>query len=138
MSIFGKRKNKGVDENVLDMVKDENLVKTSEKTLEQKALLKQNTGHAHRILHRHHLSEKTNTLSATGRYVFKVAKTTNKIEVRKAVEAVYNVHVDRVNMINVQGKKRRQGRTVGRTQNWKKAVVTLKTGERIAGLSEGV
>ncbi|MEO8065364.1 MAG: 50S ribosomal protein L23 [Candidatus Doudnabacteria bacterium] len=122
------------EENVLDMVKEP----AEEKTAEQKAILKENTGRAHHILLRHHLSEKTNQLSAIGRYVFKVAKSTNKIEVKKAIEAVYDVHVMAVNMINVSGKNRRQGKSVGRTQDWKKAIVTLKSGERIAGLSEGV
>lgn len=119
------------DENVLSMVKEE-------KTADQKIILKENTGRAHHVLHRHHLSEKTNQLSSLGRYVFKVAKTSNKIEVRKAIEAVYDVHVTAVNMINVSGKKRRQGKSIGRTQDWKKAIVTLKQGERISGLAEGV
>src|SRR3989344_5122143 len=119
------------NENVLDLVKEE-------KTAEQKAVLKENTGRAHHVLHHHHLSEKTNQFSSQGRYVFKVAKDVNKIEVRNAVESVYDVHVASVNMINVRGKRRRQGKSVGRTQDWKKAIVTLKTGERISGLSEGV
>ncbi|OGE80333.1 MAG: 50S ribosomal protein L23 [Candidatus Doudnabacteria bacterium RIFCSPHIGHO2_01_FULL_45_18] len=100
--------------------------------------MKENTGRAHHVLHHHHLSEKTNQFSSQGRYVFKVAKDVNKIEVRNAVESVYDVHVASVNMINVRGKRRRQGKSVGRTQDWKKAIVTLKTGERISGLSEGV
>lgn len=135
MSIFDKfkrsKENKKSDEpNVLDMVKDD-VAKTP-------VVLKENTGTAHRILRRHHLSEKTNSFAAIGRYVFKVAKTANKIEVKKAVESVYDVHVAGVNIINVSGKKRRQGKSVGRTQDWKKAIVTLKNGERIAGLSEGI
>jgi large subunit ribosomal protein L23 len=139
MALFDKLKgkkvnNKADEPNVLDMVKEESKDK-AEKT---PTVLKENTGRAHHILLRHHLSEKTNQLSAFGRYVFKVARTTNKIEVRKAIEAVYDVHVKDVNMINVSGKKRRQGKSVGRTQDWKKAVVTLKYGERISGLSEGV
>jgi large subunit ribosomal protein L23 len=117
-------------ENVLDMVKEHQAAKPQ--------VAKENTGRAHRILHRHHLSEKTNQFSASGRYVFKVARDTNKIEVKKAVEAVYDVHVSKVNIVNVLGKKRRQGRSIGRTQDWKKAIVTLKSGERISGLAEGV
>ena len=89
-------------------------------------------------MHHHHLTEKTNQFSNSGRYVFKVSKSANKIEVKKAIEKVYDVHVVNVNMMNVLGKKRRQGKTTGRTQDWKKAIVTLKNGERIAGLAEGV
>lgn len=117
------------EENVLDMVQE---------PADKPTILKDNTGLAHRILMHHHLSEKTNLFSSTGRYVFKVAKNANKIEVKKAVEKVYDVHVTKVNMVNVAGKSRRQGRTMGRTQDWKKAIVTLKQGERIAGLAEGV
>jgi len=126
-----KKTDKKTDENVLGMVKEE-------KTEKQPVALKQNTGRAHRVLHRHHLSEKTNQFANIGRYVFIVDKHTNKIEVKKAVEAVYDVHVADVNMMNVKGKKRRYGRSFGSTQDWKKAVVTLKSGERISGLAEGV
>lgn len=118
------------EENVLDMVQEHPEVKP--------VALKENTGLAHRILKHHHLSEKTNLFSASGRYVFKVARNANKIEVKKAIEKVYDVHVTKVNMVNVLGKSRRQGRTTGRTQDWKKAIVTLKSGERITGLAEGV
>lgn len=130
-----KKDDKKADEpNVLDLAKEPIVDKTNKTPV----VLKENTGSAHRILRNHHLSEKTNMLSQTGRYVFRVAKTANKIEVRKAVESVYDVHVLKVNIINTLGKKRRQGRSVGYTQDWKKAIITLKEGERIAGLAEGV
>ena len=119
--------------NVLDMVKDQpaDVDKTP-------TILKENTGRAHHILQHHHLSEKTNQFSGIGRYVFKVNRAANKIEVKNAIEKVYDVHVVKVNMINVPGKSRRQGRSRGMTQEWKKAIVTLKNGERISGLAEGV
>ena len=136
MALFGLKKDKAVkkskkEENVLDMVQD------APKEMKA-AVLKEDTGRAHRILQRHHLSEKTNQFSSTGRYVFKVAPTANKIEVKNAIEKVYEVHVVKVNMLNVSGKKRRYGKSFGRTSDWKKAIVTLKTGERISGLAEGV
>lgn len=134
MGLFTKTKpkqDKASDEkNVLGMVKEPKSAQT--------VVLKENTGRAHMVLKSHHLSEKTNLLAQNGRYVFVVAKSTNKIEVKKAVESVYEVHVASVNMVNVQGKARRQGRSRGFTSDWKKAVVTLKAGERIAALSEGV
>jgi large subunit ribosomal protein L23 len=120
------------DENVLDMVKEAPSVSKTPVTV------KEDTGRAHRILLNHHLSEKTNLFSQTGRYVFRVAKDSNKIEIKRAVESVYDVHVVSVNIINNQGKSRRQGRIYGMTSDWKKAVVTLKSGERITGLAEGV
>ncbi len=126
----GSKGEKATEPNVLEMV--------NEKSTSEPQTLKENTGRAHHILHHYHLSEKTNQFSGSGRYVFKVAKTANKIDVKNAVEKVYDVHVTKVNMLNVLGKSRRQGRVMGRTQNWKKAVVTLKSGERISGLAEGV
>lgn len=141
MAILDRFKSKKKDEkapkeeNVLDMVQESDSAKA---TSDKPQMLKENTGFAHRILKHHHLTEKTNLFSSMGRYVFKVAKNANKIEVKKAIEKVYDVHVTRVNMVNVPGKSRRQGRTMGHTQEWKKAIVTLKEGERISGLAEGV
>jgi len=121
------------DENVLDMVKDEQKEQAS-----TPKPTKQDTGRAYSILFSAHLSEKTNALSNLGRYVFKVNPKANKIEVKKAVEATYDVHVTAVNMINSPGKSRRMGRKFGRTSDWKKAIVTLKAGDKISGLTEGV
>lgn len=120
------------DANVLDMVKDEKKVDKAP------VQLKENTGRAHRILQQYHMSEKTNALSSIGRYVFVVAKAANKIEIKKAVESVYDVHVTSVNVVNTKGKFRSYGRTSGTTSAWKKAIVTLKAGEKISGLAEGV
>ncbi len=119
-------------DNVLDMVKDDS------GKAQENIVLKGDTGRAHRVLVNHHLSEKTNTLSSSGTYVFKVSPTANKISVKQAVESVYDVHVANVNILNIKGKMRRYGRSVGRTSDWKKAIVTLKAGEKITGLAEGV
>ncbi len=64
-------------------------------------------------------------------YTFKVAKKANKIEIRKAVEEIFNVKVDNVNTMNMRGKKRRLGRNEGRTASWKKALVRLAEGDSI-------
>jgi large subunit ribosomal protein L23 len=120
------------DADVLNMVKEE------KKSDAKPTPLKENTGRAHRILQQYHLSEKTNMHSAAGRYVFVVDKNANKIEIKKAVESVYDVHVTGVNTVNTKGKHRNYGKTSGRTSNWKKAIVTLKAGEKISGLAEGV
>lgn len=127
------------EENVLDLVKEDgNKSQPADGVKTEPKALKADTGKAHRILHHYHLSEKSNALSTDSRYVFRVARTTNKLEVKKAVERVYDVKVVSVNIINVSGKSRRYGRSVGRTQDWKKAVVTLKAGQKISGLAEGV
>lgn len=65
------------------------------------------------------------------RYVFQVARNATKIEIRQAVESMFEVHVTSVNTMNVMGKQRRMGRHVGRRPDWKKAVVTLAEGETI-------
>ncbi len=115
-----------------------NMAKEGKKTESAPAQLKDDTGRAHRVLKQYHLSEKSNQLSTQGRYVFVVDRKANKIEIRKAIESVYDVHVTDVNIVNTKGKFRAYGRTSGRTSDWKKAIVTLKAGETISGLAEGV
>jgi large subunit ribosomal protein L23 len=127
-----KKVSKKKEADVLNMVKEE------PKAEKKQVVLKEDTGRAHSVLKRYHLSEKTNQLSSIGRYVFVVNGSANKIEVKKAVETVYDVHVTGVNIINTKGKSRNQGRISGRTSDWKKAIVTLKEGEKISGLAEGV
>jgi len=81
------------------------------------------------------VTEKAERLRAEqSRYTFRVARTANKIEVREAVERLFKVHVRDVRVMNYLGKMRRMGRFSGRRPDWKKAVVTLKQGERIEGL----
>jgi large subunit ribosomal protein L23 len=78
------------------------------------------------------ISEKMEYLQeAQRKYAFKVHPSANKIEIRQAVEAIYNVTVTDVNVMNRRGKKRRVRYTEGRRSNWKKAVVTLKEGDSI-------
>ena len=66
-----------------------------------------------------------------GKYAFQVHPTSNKNQIKSAVEKIYNVHVTRVNTLNNSGKWRRVRSQPGKTANWKKAVVTLKKGEKI-------
>ncbi len=66
-----------------------------------------------------------------GQYLFKVRKSANKIEVKRAIEEIYKVKVDKVNTLSVHGKLKRLGRSPGKTPDWKKAIVTLKEGESI-------
>jgi len=63
--------------------------------------------------------------------VFKVDRRANKQEIKEAVESLFNVHVERVNTLNFEGKKRRLGRRTGQRSDWKKAIVTLQEGESI-------
>ncbi|RMH04395.1 MAG: 50S ribosomal protein L23 [Nitrospirae bacterium] len=84
------------------------------------------------ILIRPLLTEKMTALQERCNQVaFVVAKDATRIEIRRAVEAVLNVKVKSVNVINVLGKQKRQGRFMGRRPSWKKAIITLKEGEKL-------
>ena len=73
------------------------------------------------------------------KYTFEVKKDANKIEIGKAVEALFSgVKVDKVNTMNVRGKKRRQGRTQGYTAAWKKAIITLKEDSKTIEFFDGM
>ena len=77
------------------------------------------------------ITEKSTTLMAEGKYVFEVAKSANKIEIAKAISQIFNVKVASVNTINVEGKVKRMGRSVGKRSDYKKAIVKLAAGETI-------
>lgn len=64
-------------------------------------------------------------------YVFEVDRDANKIEIKSAVEQLFKVRVLKVRTINVLGKVKRLGRKYGKRPDWKKAIVTLKEGDRI-------
>ena len=84
------------------------------------------------------VSEKGQRLKeAANQITFEVATDANKIEIRQAVEKIFNVRVASVRTLITRGKERRVGRRIGRQSNWKKAVVTLRQGENIE-LFEGV
>lgn len=87
------------------------------------------------------ISEKAIGLAETGTYVFDVPTSTNKIEVAKAVEKAFKVHVENVNIMVAKGKKvhwRTKGKRVpGRRADVKKAFVTLKKGEKLTLFEEG-
>ncbi len=85
------------------------------------------------VLLRPVITEKSTMLGEEeGKYVFEVAPNANKIQVRAAVEIVFGVEVDKVNTIVMPAKRGRRGRKwYIRTQQWKKAIVTLKPGYTI-------
>lgn len=87
---------------------------------------------AHDIIVRPIITEKTSRLMELGQYTFEVLPKVNKIEIRKAVEEVFKVKVVRVNTIHVRSKPKRMGAFLGRSRSWKKAIVTLAAGQKIA------
>ncbi len=77
------------------------------------------------------VTEKATALREGNQYVFRVARSANKIEIRRAVETIFGVHVESVRTVSVPSKPRRQGLSVGRQPGWKKAYVRLRSGESI-------
>jgi len=78
------------------------------------------------------ISEKGSLLTEVGNQVlFKVRPDANKIEVKRAVETLFKVKVEKVRVARYLGKVRRVGRSMGRRSDWKKAYVTLREGDRI-------
>lgn len=77
------------------------------------------------------ITEKSTDLMAENKYTFEVDMRATKLQIKAAVEEIFNVKVDKVNTSRVTGKLRRMGRHEGYTSDWKKAVVTLKPGHSI-------
>lgn len=99
--------------------------------------LKADTKLAYRVLLRPIISEKGTTLAEQNTYLFRVAPSSSKPEIARAVYHVYGIKPVNIRVMNVLGKKRRSGRSQGRTQDWKKAVVVLPAGQKIQ-IYEGV
>ena len=83
------------------------------------------------------LSEKANLLREEGKYVFRVAMTANKLQVKEAVRRLFDVHPIACTIMVVGGKPKRLRNRPGYTVDWKKAIVKLPKGEKI-GIFEGV
>ena len=73
------------------------------------------------------VTEKSNDGMQLGKYTFKVNKKATKVDIKRAVEKLFDVKVLKVNTMTVQGKEKRVGRSVGKTSDWKKAIVTIDT-----------
>jgi len=90
---------------------------------------------AYRIIKEPHITEKANFLADQNKYVFKVFSKSNKVEIKKIIEALYGVKVEKVHLIHSAPKKRRLGRSEGwrhgLKRGFKKAIVTLAKGEKI-------
>jgi large subunit ribosomal protein L23 len=87
---------------------------------------------AYDIIRRPLITEKSTRLKELHRqYAFEVDSQANKHQIRQAVESVFKVHVTDIRTLRIRGKYRRVGRHIGKRSNWKKAIVTLKEGEKI-------
>ena len=95
---------------------------------------------ANQIIRRPLVTEKSTMMRDAGTNViaFEVDVKANKIQVKNAVEQLFNVKVDDVRLFNVRGKVKRMGRYAGKRRDWRKAYVRLKEGEKAPDFIEGV
>jgi len=84
-----------------------------------------------KILKGPHVTEKATELAQDNQYVFKVFPNANKSEIKKAIENLYDVNVQKVRIMNMPKKKRRSGRSEGWKSGYKKAAVKVKEGQKI-------
>ena len=133
MAIFKKRVKKAVMKRAAKPAKKE--VKVAKNTGELKPL--KAIGRPAKYLIKPLISEKSTMVHALNKYIFEVSQDANKVEVKKAIQELYNVRPIKVNMIISDGKYVRYGRNYGKTKKVKKAIVTLKKGDSIK-LYEGI
>ena len=89
---------------------------------------------AYQIIKRPVITEKSDKLARLyNQYTFEVDRLANKLQIKQAVEEVFDVDVLMVNTSNIPGKRRRAGRRIIRKPSWKKAVVTIYPGQKIEG-----
>lgn len=133
---------------IFDKFKKKSQPKTSEEKVQEPAVTKEtepkvetvtgDTGQAYQILVRPIVTEKAAALAVSSKYIFAVNPRANKPEIKKSIQKVYKVHVTDVKILNLPGKGRRYGKAKGQTSEVKKAIVTLKQGEKIPGIIESI
>ena len=84
------------------------------------------------------ITEQSMEATEEKKYVFQVAVDANKIEIKKAIEEIFGVKVEKVNTIRMEGKEKRMGVHVGRRANWKKAMVKLTADSKTIEFFEGM
>ena len=107
------------------------------KELKAKKVKKDDTRLAYKILIKPLITEKATNLVSLNKYAFKVANNANKVEIKKAIKALYGFEPVSINIITARGKRVTYGRIRGKKSNWKKAIITLKAGDKLE-IYEGV
>jgi large subunit ribosomal protein L23 len=92
----------------------------------------------HDIIIKPIVTEHSMDLMADKRYTFVVDKKSNKTEIKNAVEQVFGVKVEKVNTMNMLGKKKRMGVHIGKKADWKKAIITLKADSKTIEFFDGL
>ncbi len=86
----------------------------------------------YQVIKRPVITEKSNKQKEfSNQIAFEVDRRANKIEIKQAIERLFNVKVLKVNTLRIEGKEKSMGRARGRTRHWKKAIVTLRAGDYI-------
>ena len=93
---------------------------------------------AHDVIRKPVITERSMSGLAENKYVFEVAPGAGKIEIKKAVEEIFGVKVEKVNTIRMDGKEKRMGVHIGRRANWKKAMVKLTADSKTIEFFEGM
>lgn len=106
---------------------EEKKIKPKKKEVKEKVLKVE----TYRILREPQITEKATDLGKENKYVFKVYPRANKVEIKKAIEDLYEVDVLTVRIIKIPPKSRRLGRTRGQRKGYKKAIVKVKKGQKI-------
>jgi len=86
---------------------------------------------AFRVLYFPHITEKATVLAEENKYVFRINPKANKTQVKRAIEDVYGVEVEKVRIVKIPPKQRRLGRQIGRKSGYKKAIVEIKKGQKL-------
>lgn len=129
LDLFKKKKAKKVAEK--KEPKKEVAVKPAVKPKLAPKKTKEVDASVYNTINHQHVTEKATGMSSLNKYVFRVFDNANKPAVKKAVEKLHNVRVDKVNIINVPSKKVRLGKHEGVKGGYKKAIVTLREGYKI-------
>jgi len=110
------------------VAKKETVAKVSD---EKKAGKINNSGFSYEAIKQPHISEKASYLAESNQYIFDVLPNYNKNEIANSIEGLYKVNVLSVNIVRIPAKKRRLGKTQGFRKAYKKAIVTIKEGQKI-------
>ncbi|MEK7519441.1 MAG: 50S ribosomal protein L23 [Patescibacteria group bacterium] len=130
-NIFKKRKKK--EEVVLkDKRVEEKHVEAEDLKVKKPRIKKEfKSTNSYGILKFPHITEKASFLSEKNKYVFQAFKRANKNEIKKAIEGIFGVDVLKIGIVNLPKKPRRMGRQIGYKSGYKKAIVTIKKGQKI-------
>jgi large subunit ribosomal protein L23 len=92
----------------------------------------------HDIIKKPIVTEASMNLMADKKYTFVVDKRSNKTEIKNAIELVFGVKVEKVNTMNMRGKKKRMGAHIGKKADWKKAIILLTEDSKAIEFFEGI